>query len=275
MTTTGGDQDPAKSSVPWYCWLSPALCAGGKEAGKIGNEVIEEGEKILTDAKNNPFKCKFNNKFARFHTLRNPDQPSCSTVAYLATFALVITVCIVLIFICAILPEFGILVEAADSVMDVVLLLVEYLSTGLEWLLTLWEWLYSMVVYTSNIISNGTGINPILVWLLGVEGLVAFTLVLIHNSLRLYWTFHETAAYPVFAWLNTPIRYVVDNWLTPNLGFFLTAIVEMLVFFPLEIPILAISLAWGGIHKLYSWLKGEWAARTTGLKTIRPMGKAL
>lgn len=263
--------------VPWQCYVfGPLWCPINDAGDTLGSEAIQAGEHIVFGDKNNPFKCHFKNNFSSLHNLKTPGQEDCSTIAYLATFALVVTGCVVAIMLCMIGLELGFAVDVLDSVLEVALLLMEYISTGLEWLLGLWEWAYWMVTYTSTIVAEGTGVNPILVWLLGVEGLVAGTLVLIHNSLRLYWTFHESAAYPLFFWLNTPIRYIVTEWLTPNLGFFLTAIIEMLVFFPLEIPILAVALVYGGLKKAYAWVKGEWLpGRSNFMKLHDPTSGSL
>ena len=122
----------------------------------------------------------------------------------------------------------------------------------------LWEWVFTQVIYLCRVLSEGTGVNIVLVMALGIETMVALIVMLLHSTLKLYWSFHESIWYSTFEWLNTPVRYVLDQWLMPNVGMFLTGVVEVIIFFPVELPILVVALMWGTIKKLKNWVTGEY-----------------
>lgn len=210
----------------------------------------------------NPFNCyyTFKGKPLRTHDGADgkliPLKADCNTVAWISALGLLLGVCIVGLMSTAILLELGL---GVAPIMEFFLQVIEYLTMGLSWLFALWEWIFVEMITVIKLLAEGTGVNVVLLLALGVEAMVALTIMLLHSTLKLYWSFHESIWYSTFEWLNTPIRYVLDQWLMPNVGLFLTGVVEVIIFFPVELPLLVVALLWGTIKKVKDWFTGEYS----------------
>lgn len=258
-----GAERAAEAGTGWLEGDSPA---------NIGCELITTkncsgGQPDLKNAfkfppGSNPFNCYYTFKGKPLRTYGDdliPLKADCNTIAWLSALGLIIGFSVAGLMAMAILLELGL---GVAPIMEFFLQVIEYLTMGASWLFGLWEWVFTQVMLLCRVLSEGTGVNIVLLMALGIEGMVALVVMLLHSTLKLYWSFHDSIWYSTFEWLNTPVRYVLDQWLMPNVGMFLTGVVEVIIFFPIELPILVVSLLWGTFMKLKNWLAGEY----TGLK---------
>jgi hypothetical protein len=272
----GGGERAVAVGLGWLEGDSPA---------NLGCELITTkncsgGQPDLKDALlkfppgSNPFNCyyTFKGKPLRTHDGADgkliPLKADCNTVAWISALGLLLGVCLVGLMSTAILLELGM---GVAPIMEFFLQVIEFLTMGLSWVFSLWEWIFTQMVVVIKLLAEGTGVNVVLLLVLGVEAMVALTIMLLHSTLRLYWSFHESIWYSTFEWLNTPIRYVLDQWLMPNVGLFLTGVVEVIIFFPVELPLLVVALLWGTIMKVKDWFTGEYnylKGVFTGLKKL-------
>lgn len=253
----------------------------GDSPPNIGCELVTS--KNCKDAFNfgpgsNPFNCYYTWKGNPIKKHDGSDgqliplKADCNTVAWLAALGLILGASIVGLMLTAVLLEIGF---GIAPILEFFLQVIEYLTMGLRWVFGLWEWVFTQVIVVARVIADGTGVNVVLLLALGVEALIGLTLMLFHSTLRLYWSFTDTVWYSTFEWLNTPVRYVLDQWLMPNVGLFLTGVVEVVIFFPIELPILVVALVWGTIKKLAHWVTGEYDGlknRVFPFQTLRPVG---
>ena len=204
---------------------------------------------------NNAFKCNWDFKSAPFNRLNRPEDPACSWVAKIEAFGITLSAVVIgalaLIFGGVILTAGGIGIDVAANAGGLGLAIISYITSGFRFLLTGWVWLYNTVSNLTQTVATATGINALLLWITGVEVMAGLTLLVLQNVVRLYWDFNNSSAYPIFHWLNTPLRWLKEKVLQPNFGWFLSDVIELLLLFPLEIPIMAIAVVGGAIRNLW------------------------
>lgn len=133
--------------------------------------------------------------------------------------------------------------------------LASYLESGIFYLFTLWREgygiLYNFIDYLRDLTGGNSFIFKALFGLLAVFSLEFVAL----GFWKAAQNYIASPVYHVYYFLNTPLRYVKENWIYPLFGRFFGTILSLFLMFPIEMTLVILSLPIAAVMYVFQLIR--------------------